>query len=50
MLLREQESIKEDYQMLIRKFEYVEKELKLRMMMDSLINDSIYTETSTDNP
>lgn len=49
MLLKEQESIKEDYQMLIRKFEYVEKELKLRMMMDSLMNDSIYTATSSDN-
>lgn len=49
LLLKEQESIKEDYQMLIKKFEYVEKELKLRMIMDSLMNDSMYTDTSREN-
>jgi len=40
-LLKEQESSKEDYQMLIKKFERVEEELKFRMMMDSLISDSV---------
>lgn len=40
-LLMEQESIKEDYQMLIKKFERVEKELKFKMIMDSIINDSV---------
>ena len=46
-LLYEQESIKEDYQMLIKKFERVEKELKFRMMIDSLMNDSVITEDTS---
>ncbi len=45
-LLQEQESLKEDYQMLINKFESVENELKLRMIMDSLMVDSIDKEIS----
>lgn len=45
-LLQEQESLKEDYQMLINKFESVENELKFRMLMDSLMVDSIDKEIS----
>lgn len=41
VLLKEQKSIKEDYEILIQRFEKVEKELKFRMTMDSLMNDSI---------
>lgn len=41
ILLREQESMKEDYLMLINRFEILEKDLKFRMMMDSVMNDSL---------
>ena len=41
LLLMEQQSLKEDYEYLIKKFEKVEEELKFRMMMDSIIKDSV---------
>ncbi|MFC2151691.1 hypothetical protein ACFLSE_04115 [Bacteroidota bacterium] len=41
IMLMEQESIKDDYKLLIQKFERVEEELKFRMMMDSIISDSL---------
>ncbi len=47
VLLKEQESIKENYMMLIKQFEMVEKELELRMLEDSIINDTTYIEGST---
>ncbi|MCD4835129.1 MAG: hypothetical protein K8R31_15125 [Bacteroidales bacterium] len=47
VLLKEQESIKENYKVLIKQFEMVEKELELRMLEDSIINDTTYIEDST---
>lgn len=48
VLLKEQESIKEDYMVLIKQFEMVEKELELRMLEDStFINDSTNIEDSS---
>ena len=48
VLLKEQESIKEDYMVLIKQFEMVEKELELRMLEDSIfIDDSINIEGSS---
>ncbi len=47
VLLKEQESIKENYKELIKQFEMVEKELELRMLEDSIINDTTYIEDST---
>ncbi|HAF27994.1 MAG TPA: hypothetical protein DCG75_03005 [Bacteroidales bacterium] len=41
ILLQEQESMKEDYLMLINRFEILEKDLKFRMIMDSVMNDSL---------
>ncbi len=41
VLLKEQESIKKDYEMLIDRFEKLEEDLQFRIMMDSLIPDSI---------
>lgn len=41
ILLQEQESIKEDYLLLIKRFEKLEEDLKFRMMMDSVMNDSV---------
>ena len=38
LLLKEQESIKEDYKLLIKQFEIVENELLLRKIQDSIIN------------
>jgi hypothetical protein len=46
LLLEEQQSIKADYEYLIQKFEKVEEELKFRMMMDSIMNDSIPVDDS----
>ena len=43
----EQESIKDDYKLLIQKFERVEQDLKFRMMMDSIIADTLTIEYST---
>jgi len=40
VLLKEQESIKKDYEMLIDRFEKLEEDLQFRIMMDSLIPDS----------
>jgi hypothetical protein len=40
VLLKEQESIKKDYEMLIERFEKLEEDLQFRIMMDSLIPDS----------
>lgn len=42
ILLQEQESIKEDYLLLIKRFEILEEDLKYRMLMDSVMNDTIY--------
>jgi len=47
LLLEEQQSIKEDYEYLIQKFEKVEEELKFRMMMDSIISDSLLIKDSS---
>lgn len=44
ILLQEQESIKEDYLLLIKRFEILEEDLKFRIMMDSIIIDSIQFE------
>jgi hypothetical protein len=41
VLLKEQESIKKDYEMLIERFEKLEEDLQFRIMMDSIIPDSI---------
>lgn len=41
VLLKEQESIKKDYEMLIDRFEKLEEDLQFRIMMDSLITDSV---------
>lgn len=42
-LLKEQESLKEDYKILIQRFEMVEQELELRKINDSiLVVDSTY--------
>lgn len=49
VLLKEQESIKENYKVLIKQFEMVEKELELRMLEDSIINDTTYIEDSIMN-
>lgn len=38
LLLKEQESIKEDYKLLIKQFEIVENELLLRKIQDSINN------------
>ncbi len=47
VLLKEQESIKENYMVLIEQFEMVEKELELRMLEDSIfIDDSTNIEDS----
>ncbi len=46
LLLMEQQALKEDYEYLIKKFEKVEEELKFRMIMDSLIHDSITVKDS----
>ena len=47
IILMEQESIKDDYKLLIQKFERVEQDLKFRMMMDSIIADTLTIEDST---
>lgn len=48
ILIMEQKSIKEDYQLLIKRFEMAEKELELRMLEDStFIDDSINIEDSS---
>jgi len=48
ILLMEQESIKEDYKLLIKRFEMAEKELELRMLEDStFIDDSTNIEDSS---
>lgn len=48
LLLFEQESIKEDYKLLIKQFEIVENELLLRKMQDSINNmDSIFIADSS---
>lgn len=48
LLLLEQESIKEDYKLLIKQFEIVENELLLRKMQDSINNmDSIFIADSS---
>ena len=47
IMLMEQESIKDDYKLLIQKFEMVEQDLKFRMMMDSIIADTLTIEDST---
>ena len=51
VLLKEQESIKDEYKLLIKRFEMVEQELELRILEDSiafedsiLIGDSTFTE------
>lgn len=41
LLLMQQESIKEDYEYLIKKYQNLEEDLNFRMMMDSVINDSL---------
>ncbi|PLX15140.1 MAG: hypothetical protein C0597_09190 [Marinilabiliales bacterium] len=47
LLLEQQQSIKEDYEYLIQKFERVEEELKFRMMMDSIISDSLLSKDNS---
>ena len=47
-LLKEQESIKEEYKVLIKRFEMVEEELELRILEDStFIDDSTNIEDSS---
>ena len=46
LLLMQQESIKEDYEYLINKYQKLEEDLSFRMMMDSIINDSLRTADS----
>ncbi len=48
ILLQEQESIKEDYLLLIKRFDTLEEDLKFRMMMDSVIIDSLPVGDSSD--
>ncbi|MBU8893528.1 MAG: hypothetical protein KOO66_12175 [Bacteroidales bacterium] len=43
-LLKEQEVIKKEYQMLIKRFDLLEQDLQFRMMMDSIIVDSLMNE------
>ena len=45
-LLMQQESLKDDYKLLIKRFEMVEEELQFRMLMDSIIADTIIMDDS----
>ena len=43
-LLKEQEIIKKEYEMLIKRFDLLEQDLQFRMVMDSIIMDSVMNE------